>query len=88
MTNVEDDLSADEVLLEYVLDDPHSYCLSISRKGAYLRVLPVGRTEIQKLTQQFVDEVRAKGTGIDGAKQLYSWLLEPIPETGAGWCAR
>jgi CHAT domain-containing protein len=77
---VEDDLNPDEVFLEYVLDDPHSFCLSISRKGAYLRMLPVGRTEIQRLTQQFVDEVRAKGAGIDGAKQLYAWLLKPIPE--------
>jgi CHAT domain-containing protein len=80
LTKVEDDLNPDEVLLEYVLDDPNSFCLSISRKGAYLRMLPVGRTEIQRLTQQFVDEVRAKGAGIDGAKQLYAWLLKPIPE--------
>jgi CHAT domain-containing protein len=80
LTKVEDDLNPDEVFLEYVLDDPHSFCLSISRKGAYLRMLPVGRTEIQRLTQQFVDEVRAKGAGIDGAKQLYAWLLKPIPE--------
>jgi len=80
LTKVEDDLNPNEVFLEYVLDDPNSFCLSISRKGAYLRVLPVGRTEIQKLTQQFVDEVRAKGAGIDGAKQLYAWLLKPIPE--------
>ena len=43
----------------------HSFCLSISRKGAYLRVLPVGRKEIQRLTQQFVDEIRAKGAGIE-----------------------
>ena len=81
LTKVEDDLNPDEVFLEYVLDDPNSFCLSISRKGAYLRMLPVGRTEIQRLTQQFVDEVRAKGAGIDGAKQLYAWLLQPIPET-------
>ncbi len=81
LTKLEDDLNPDEVFLEYVLDDPNSFCLSISRKGAYLRVLPVGRREIQRLTQQFVDVVRAKGAGIDGAKQLYAWLLEPIPET-------
>jgi CHAT domain-containing protein len=80
LTKVEDDLNPNEVFLEYVLDDPNSFCLSISRKGAYLRMLPVGRTEIQRLTQQFVDEVRAKGAGIDGAKQLYAWLLKPIPE--------
>jgi tetratricopeptide (TPR) repeat protein len=81
LTKVKDDLNPDEVFLEYVLDDPNSFCLSISRKGTYLRVLPVGRREIQRVTQQFVDELRAKGTGINGAKQLYAWLLQPIPET-------
>ena len=45
---VQDDLKPDEVLLEYVLDDPTSYCVSISRQGAFVRVLPTGRKEIEK----------------------------------------
>jgi hypothetical protein len=40
---VKDDLKQDEVLLEYVLDDPNSYCVSISEKGAFVRALPTGR---------------------------------------------
>ena len=51
------------MLLEYVLDDPNSFCVSISRQGAFVRVLPTGRKEIEKLAQQFIDEIRAQGIG-------------------------
>ena len=78
---VQEDLKPDEVLLEYVLDDPNSFCLSISRKGVRVRVLPAGRKEIEKLTQAFVDEIRAKGAGLEASKQLYALLVKPIPET-------
>ena len=57
---VQDDLKQDEVLLEYVLDDPNSYCVSISRQGAFVRVLPTGRKEIEKLAQEYIDEIRAR----------------------------
>ena len=60
LLNVQDDLKQDEVLLEYVLDDPNSYCVSISRQGASVRVLPAGRKEIEKLAQQYIDEIRGK----------------------------
>ena len=48
---------------------------------ANLRVLPVGRKEIEQLVQQFVDEIRARGAGIETSKQLYRLLVKPIPET-------
>ena len=79
---VQDDLKPDEVLLEYVLDDPNSFCVSVSRQGAYVRVLPTGRKEIEKLAQQFVDEIRAQGHRERRlSKRLYERLLKPIPET-------
>jgi len=77
---VQDDLKQDEVLLEYVLDDPDSYCVSISRQGAFVRLLPTGRKEIEKLAQQYVDEIRGKASGVEVSKQLYERLLKPIPE--------
>ena len=49
-------------------------------KGAYVRVLPTGRKEIEKLAQQFIDEIRAKGTGAETSKRLFRALLKPIPE--------
>ena len=44
---------------------PIPSALSISRKGAYVRVLPTGRKEIEKLAQQFIDEIRAKAPGAE-----------------------
>lgn len=81
LIKVQDDLKSDEVLLEYVLDEPNSFCIAVSHKGANVRVLPVARKEIEKLTEQFVGEIRAKGAGIKVSKQLYALLVEPIPET-------
>jgi CHAT domain-containing protein len=83
LAKVQADLKSDEVLLEYVLDDTNSFCISVSHKTAYVRVLPVGRKEIERLTQQFVDEIRAKGAGIGTSKQLYRLLIEPVPETSS-----
>ena len=80
LTNVENDLHPDEALLEYVLDDPTSFCISVTRRGAHIQVLPVGRKEVEQLVQQFADDVRAKGTGIESSKRLFRTLLEPIPE--------
>ena len=80
---VQDDLKQDEVLLEYVLDDPNSFCLSISRKSVFVRALPTGRKEIEKLSQQYIDQIRAKASGGEIPKKLYELLLKPIPEVSS-----
>jgi CHAT domain-containing protein len=85
LANVENDLHPDEVLLEYVLDDPISYCISVTRRGAHVQALPIGRKEVETLSERFVDEVRAKGAGMENSNRLFRELLEPIPEA---WTAR
>ena len=80
LTAVENDLHPDEVLLEYVLDDPISFCISVTRRGTHIQALPIGRTEVERLTEQFVDELRAKGGREETSKHLFRELLEPIPE--------
>ena len=80
LRTVQNDLGRDEVLLEYVLDDPNSFCISISRGGEYLRPLPVGRKQVEKLTQAFLDQVREKGSANEVSKQLFTVLVKPIPE--------
>jgi CHAT domain-containing protein len=77
---VQNDLKEDEILLEYVLDDPHSYCVFISRKVAAVRPLSTGRKEIEGLAQQYIREIRGKASGAETSKQLYERLLKPIPE--------
>ena len=44
-------------------------------------MLPVGRKEVETLVQRYVDEIRAKQTGDEEAKQLHAFLVQPIPET-------
>lgn len=80
LTTVENDLHPDEVLLEYVLDDPISFCISVTRRGTHIQALPIGRTEVERLTEQFVDELRAKGGREETSKHLFRELLETIPE--------
>ncbi len=80
LSKVQEDLKPGEVLLEYVLDDPTSFCVSVSRKAAYVRVLPAGRKEVENLTDQFIDEIRAKGTGAEVSKRLYAVLVKPVPQ--------
>ena len=80
LSKVQEILTPDELLLEYVLDDPTSFCVVVSQKGAYVRVLPAGRKEIENLSQQFVGEIRTKGTGAELSKRLYAVLVKPLPE--------
>jgi CHAT domain-containing protein/tetratricopeptide (TPR) repeat protein len=80
LTAVESDLHPDEVLLEYVLDNPISFCISVTRRGTHIQALSIGRTEIERLTEQFVDELRAKGAREETSKHLFRELLETIPE--------
>src|SRR6202045_4099775 len=42
--------------------------------------MKVGYKVIEKLSQEFVGEIRAKGTGTELSKQLYTLLVKPIPE--------
>jgi CHAT domain-containing protein len=80
LTKVQGDLHPDEALLEYVLDEPTSFCISVTRQGARVQTLPMGRKELENLVQQFDDEVRAEGAGTAISKRLFQVLLAPIPE--------
>lgn len=77
-------LKPDETLLEYVLAEPNSFCVVVSRTQAALRALPIGRKTIEQLVQRYVDDIRAKKPGTEEAKQLYGSLLQPIGEMAAG----
>src|SRR5258708_18399063 len=80
LSKVQEDLKPGEGLLEYVLDDPTSVCVSGARKAAYVRVLPAGRKEVRNLTQEFIDEIRAKRMGAEVSKRLYALLVKSIPQ--------
>ncbi len=80
LKSIQASLRPDEVVLEYVLSEPHSYCVWISKQGAGIRVLPAGRQRIEELTRRYLDETRAKKDDIDLAKQVYSVLLGPVAQ--------
>jgi CHAT domain-containing protein len=84
LAEVQTALTPDETVLEYVLDEPNSFCIVISRKHTALRALPIGRKAIEQVVQRYVDDIRAKRPGTENARQLYRWLLQPVAELAAG----
>jgi CHAT domain-containing protein/tetratricopeptide (TPR) repeat protein len=55
---VQQALTPDETMLEYVLDEPRSYCLVVRRRGLHIVVLPA-KSRIDGLVDAFTKEVRA-----------------------------
>jgi CHAT domain-containing protein/tetratricopeptide (TPR) repeat protein len=80
LSSIQNDLKPDEALLEYVLNDPNSFCLAITRSGTHLHELPNGSKEIERLTHAFVAGLRARQSGADVSHQLFNSLIAPIPE--------
>jgi CHAT domain-containing protein len=79
LKEIQASLGANEVVLEYVLSEPNSYCVWISKTKAGLEVLPDGRRRIEELTSQYLAEVRAKRDNDVLGKQLHSVLLGALP---------
>jgi CHAT domain-containing protein len=77
---VQSSLRPDELVVEYVLGEPHSYCVWISKKSAGVKSLPASRQQIEGLTRKYLDEMRAKHDDIALAQQLYNVLLSPLPQ--------
>jgi CHAT domain len=69
-------LGADESLIEFVLDTNKSYALQVSLGGLEVHELP-GRSQIDRLVNQFLSGVRNNRESGDLAKMLYSRVLSP-----------
>jgi CHAT domain-containing protein len=67
-------------LLEYVMANPNSYCLTISRTGSSIVSLG-SREQIEKLVASYLKAVKAKLSAVQEARGLYDALLRPIRET-------
>lgn len=75
-------LQPDEALLEYVLDEPASYCLIVSRSSARLQKL-AGRSEVDRTMAVLLKDIRAGRANSESSRQLYTMLLAPVEqETG------
>lgn len=74
-------LGPSEVLLEYVLDDPYSYCLVLRRDSSRVARLS-GKQTIAPLVTAYLKAVRAKQSSRDSGRRLYDLLLGPVLELG------
>ena len=83
LSRIQDTLSPSALLLEYVLSDPHSYCLVISRAGARLVSL-AGKQQIEGMAVAYLKAVKAKEPAQTEGRRLYDALLRPITEIAQG----
>ena len=70
-------LSRDATILEYVLDDPNSYCIVITRKRANIIRLTNRRT-IEALVSDYLITVRERRPATKLSRQLYDALIQPL----------
>lgn len=72
-------LRKDELLLEYVLDDPNAFCITITAATSRILVLPSSGKHIQDLAESYLRELKAREANGNVANELYSILLsEPL----------
>lgn len=73
------DLRPSELLVEYVLADPHSYALAITRGAAHRYTLP-SKSILEQQASQYRSELVEQKTDLPLAQQLFDGLLGTIPE--------
>jgi CHAT domain-containing protein len=79
LEHVRQSLRPNELVLEYVMAEPRSYCMAISRDSAY--IVPLGsRDTIESLVQAYLKTLKAKTSSKPQGAQLYAALLKDIPE--------
>jgi len=76
---IQGSLSANEAILEYVLDDSQSFCLYVTHDRAGLSRLPAGRKDVEALVAAYRAEISNGIPAPPSAAQLYSVLFKPLP---------
>src|SRR6266576_703538 len=76
---IQSSLHAGELILEYVLSEPHSYCVWISRSDAGVQELAAGRKRIEDLTWKFLESVKARRDDPIAAQELQDILIGQLP---------
>ena len=79
IAQVQQALAPSAVLLEYVVTDPNSYCLTISRTGSRIVRLD-GKARIEPLVTAYLKAVKAKSPALAEARGLYDALVRPVRE--------
>jgi len=76
---VQRSLAPSVLLLEYVLANPSSYCLVISRDASRIVHLK-SKAEIEPLITAYLKAVNTKGPAVAEASRLYEALIHPVRE--------
>jgi CHAT domain-containing protein len=76
LSEVQGSLTPDEVMLEYVLADPNSFCIVVTQHTETIQTL-ASRSQIAGAIDRYITGIVAKKPANMLAKQLYSWLLSP-----------
>jgi len=79
LEDVQQTLGPDEAVLEYVLEEPHSFCLGFSKNQAWIAEI-VGRKQIEDLIDRYLTEIKSMQQGSELARQLYALLISPLPK--------
>ena len=79
LERIREGLAANEIVLEYVLAEPHSYCLAISRDSARMVSL-AGRESIEPTVLAYLKTLKTKAASKAQGRQLYGILLKDISE--------
>jgi len=79
LERVRDSVAANQLVLEYVMAQPHSYCLAISRDFARIVQL-ADRESIESSVIAYLKILKTKGASKAQGADLYAALLKEIPE--------
>ncbi|HEV2395992.1 MAG TPA: CHAT domain-containing tetratricopeptide repeat protein [Candidatus Sulfotelmatobacter sp.] len=79
LNRLQSDLLPSELFVEYVLADPHSHVLAVTRTSVHCYTLPA-KSELEQEVTQYRSELTQKKTDLPLAQQLFDGLLGPIPE--------
>ena len=73
------DLRASEILVEYVLANPHSYALAVTQSSVRRYTLP-SKDALEAEVGQYRAELMHQKTDQSRGQELFDWLLGEIPE--------
>lgn len=74
-------LQPDEAVLEYVLADPQSFCVAFDRNTVVIVRLPAGKEQLERVLSRYLASIASGQPGSVDARQLYSMLLVPVPQS-------
>ena len=78
LANLRTVLLPGEIVLEYVLADPKSFCLAVDQRQAVIITLPAGGAEISEATARYLGQIEAGKHDDAGARKLFELLLGPV----------